>query len=202
MDALQFFLREHALVHLPEVADGEGGMSLEVFAVRGLSDEQLRIRPHGFNSIAWLLWHITRIEDVTVNVVLAGRPQVLFEGGFYPRLNVAERDVGTGMTADEVGEFSDAVDLSGLRQYRTAAGRRTREIVAGLAPEVLDGVVDPVRVDQAASLGAFRPNATRLVDLWKGKSRAWLLYWPVVGHSHFHLGHARWVRKLVHRSER
>lgn len=201
MDALQFFLREHALVHSSAVADGEGGMSLEEFAVRGLADEQLRARPHGFNSIAWLLWHITRIEDVAVNVAVAGRPQVLLEGGFHPRLNVAQRDVGTGMTPDEVGEFSAAVDLTGLREYRAAAGRRTREVARDLAPEALDRVVDPLRVDQAASQGAFGPNATRLPDLWKGKSGAWFLHWAVVGHSNFHLGHARWVRKLVLRGE-
>ena len=38
------------------------GVVLE--AVRGLSEEQLALRPDGRgNSIAWLVWHLTRIQD-------------------------------------------------------------------------------------------------------------------------------------------
>jgi Protein of unknown function (DUF664) len=38
-----------------------------------LSDAQLRLRPHGLNSIAWLVWHMARCED-TLSLVLVGRP--------------------------------------------------------------------------------------------------------------------------------
>ena len=45
-----------------------------------LSDEQIRARPHGLNSIAWLLWHGARVEGVAVNRFVADRPQVLLAG--------------------------------------------------------------------------------------------------------------------------
>ena len=38
----------------------------------------MRVRPReDLNSIAWILWHIARAEDIILNPVLAGRSQVL-----------------------------------------------------------------------------------------------------------------------------
>ena len=45
-------------------------------SVDGLSPEQLAIRPNGKgNSIAWLVWHLTRIQDDHVAEV-AGTKQI------------------------------------------------------------------------------------------------------------------------------
>jgi hypothetical protein len=44
----------------------------------GLTDDQMRLRPaKGLNSLAWLLWHMARTEDVVVNVVIGRESQVL-----------------------------------------------------------------------------------------------------------------------------
>ncbi|MBE3039501.1 MAG: DinB family protein [Chloroflexi bacterium] len=41
----------------------------------GLNDEQVKTVPRpGLNSIAWLLWHITRIEDMTINFLVLEQP--------------------------------------------------------------------------------------------------------------------------------
>ena len=50
MDAAQFFLLRYEPLH--------GMMSARV--LDGLTDAQLRARPNGQNSIAWLLWHVAR----------------------------------------------------------------------------------------------------------------------------------------------
>jgi hypothetical protein len=74
VDALQFFwLRRDGL---PTAGD----------EVLGASDSQLRARPFGLHSIAWLLWHISRCEDIGVNRILVDRKQVLDEGGWIDRL--------------------------------------------------------------------------------------------------------------------
>ena len=55
MDAIDFFLLRYHQVHGQLVDD----------LVRGLTEAQVRGRPHpGVNTIAWLLWHAARIEDV------------------------------------------------------------------------------------------------------------------------------------------
>jgi hypothetical protein len=95
MDAIEVFVLHHE--RLP--------MQVERDFLQGLSDEQMRLRPHGFNSIAWLVWHIARYEDI-LNLLLVGRPQVLDEEDWLSRLNLSMRDVGTGMGDDEVSDLS------------------------------------------------------------------------------------------------
>src|SRR5438128_539079 len=131
MDAMQLFLRQHSIVHSSEVAEG-GEWSIVDSILDGLTDEQMRMRPgKGTNSIAWLLWHMARTEDVAMNKLVARRPQVLDEEGWLERLNI-RRDIGTSMNDDEVADFSRHVNVEAIRAYRNAVGRRTRDIVQSL----------------------------------------------------------------------
>ena len=58
-------------------AVGGNKMSAAERALGGASDEQMRVRPReDLNSIAWILWHVARAEDIFVNPVLADRSQV------------------------------------------------------------------------------------------------------------------------------
>ena len=57
-------------------------------AVRGLSEEQLALRPDGQgNSIAWLVWHLTRIQDDHVAGV-AGTGQAWTAEGWADRFGL------------------------------------------------------------------------------------------------------------------
>ncbi len=53
-----------------------------------------RIPPKSEHSIAWIFWHITRIEDTTMNLLVAGTPQVFTTGQWKERLNVTIQDFG------------------------------------------------------------------------------------------------------------
>src|SRR5262245_18157029 len=129
MDLLTFFLSQHAGVHAKDVS-GRFFPFQRVF--QELSDEQMRVRPgKGLNSCVWLLWHMARTEDVAVNVVVAGRDQVLDEA-WMGRMNVAWRIIGTGMTDDEVADVTGRADVAAVRAYRTGVGLRTREVVQSL----------------------------------------------------------------------
>jgi hypothetical protein len=120
----------------------------------------MTLRPQpGVNSLAWLLWHMTRAEDVGLNVIIAQRPQVLDEGDWLSRMNILRRDVGTGMTALEVDAFNKRISVEALLAYRVAVGRRTREIIQALPLEVLDEVIDRGLVQRARDAPAFGPNA-------------------------------------------
>src|SRR2546425_10047833 len=65
MDWLGFFLLRYGDLHGRLVED----------LLAGLSEDQVRRRPDPrVNTIAWLLWHAARIEDVGVNGLVADRP--------------------------------------------------------------------------------------------------------------------------------
>jgi hypothetical protein len=142
MQALQFFLDQHALVHQ---AFTRG------LVLAGVTDNQLRVRPgETQNSIAWLLWHATRWEDVVMSTWVGGLPQVLDEGDWLKRLNAPSRVVGTAMTSAECADLTRRLDLDALRSYWSAVEARTREIAQGLEPEQFNDVIDEGRLRRGA----------------------------------------------------
>jgi hypothetical protein len=197
MDARELFLRDHARVHSAAVFP-HGRPLLEDFVCTGLTDDQLRSAPAGHSSIAWLLWHLARNEDVAVNTVLRGVPEVLDRDGWPGRLGVDLQAQGTGMTDQEVQGFSTRVDVAALRAYRAAVGRETRTWVEALDFATLDAPLDvPGRL--AAAPRTFGPRATRLASVWAQQSRDWFLTWLAVGHSYFHLGEAEHIARTLGR---
>ncbi len=199
MNGVDLFLREHAIVHSADLVAGES-RSMEDTVLRDMDETQIRARPQGLNSLAWLFWHIARYEDVAVNPIVAARPQVFDEDGWAARLGIERRDMGTGMNAEEVALLSESIDIAAMRAYRVAVGRRTREVAAALPEagwERIAGAEDIARASAQDAFGPY-PEATWVErKLWPGKSCAWFLYWLGVGHPLMHIGQGRWVRKLI-----
>jgi hypothetical protein len=185
---VQFFLLRYESLH------GRNDDEL----LGGLADDQVRQRPlPGVNSIAWLLWHMTRCEDIGVNRLVADRPQVLLDGDWPARLKVSLTDIGTGMADDEVTNFSARVDLDGLRAYRAAVGRRTLEVVHRLRPEDLDQVLDPAHARRVVEEGALGANAGWVEDKWRGVTKGWCLAQLGLTHNFTHFGEAFRMRRLL-----
>lgn len=196
MDFRDLFLAQHARAHAPEV--GQPDFSVQDYLLRDLTEEHLRARPlPGFNSLVWLFWHMTRGEDVGMNLVIAGNPQVLDEGDWIERLGVSFRDVATGMTDQEVDAFSQQVDIEALLGYRTAVGKRTQAIVRELRSEVLEEKIDQGLIQRVQEAGAFGPNTEWVPKRWLGKSKSFTLMYTVLGHTYIHIGQCEDIRSLL-----
>jgi hypothetical protein len=79
--ALDLFLNLHARLHSRKMVQAEP-WSLEDEILDDMAEERVRRIPPGeCHSVAWLIWHIARCEDVTMNLLVAGTPQVLNGGG-------------------------------------------------------------------------------------------------------------------------
>ena len=196
MEFRHVLLDHHARAHAPEVGAIE--LSLQHTVLRGVPEAQMRLRPHpGFNSLAWLFWHMTRSEDIGVNSIIAERTQVLDHDGWLGRLGVARRDLGSGMTDDEVDRFNARIDVAALLAYRGAVGRQTHQIIRVLPPDVLDQVIDRDLLQRARDDGAFGARAAWVPQRWLGKPKAFTLTWTVLTHTLIHLGEGLVVRRLL-----
>jgi hypothetical protein len=192
MDISELFLDQHAAMHSPAVGGNKMSQAERAFA--GLTDEQMRVRPReDLNSLAWLMWHIARAEDIIVNQALAGRPQV-FDAAWMKRLGVSRPDFGIGMTSPEVSELSQQIDVGALREYRDAVGRRTREVVGGFTAQDWDGAVAPEGVERAAADGGFGARTDALKKAFPGRPRSAVLSGIALFHSAGHMGEAATVR--------
>ena len=198
MDVIRFFDAAHSALHAGDVYDGRTP-NIDRW-LGGLSEDQLRVRPAGLNSIIWLLWHMARTDDAAVNLVVAGRPQVL-DDDWVRRLTPGRRDIGTGMTSDEVTEFSARADCAAVVAYRTAVGRRTREVVRALSPEAWDEMVAVDDVMRANTAGAFRTDLTQAITAgkvgWLGHARGDRLSQTAIRHSAIHVGEAVTIRSMA-----
>lgn len=192
------FLTQHAHIH---AATTPGSPSVEDRVVAGLTDAQLRRCLDGHNSIVWLLWHIARVEDFIINTCIRGVPQVLDRGGWQGRLGVSRRDIGTGMTAEEVARFSAQADVAAVRAYRAAVAQETR---TGLTAKDFDDLDQPVvgAGERAAASGDLGPGAEYVAENAKIRPRWFLLCFEGIGHSYEHLSDAEHVARLLGRPGR
>lgn len=111
-------------------------------AVNGLSPEELAFRlDAGSNSIAWLVWHLTRIQDDHV-AELAGREQIWKERGWVERFDLPldPADTGYGHGPDESAEV--VADGSLLLGYFEDVHESTMRYVGSLVASDLARVVD------------------------------------------------------------
>jgi len=109
--------------------------------VRGLTAGQLaeRIAPDA-NSIAWLIWHLTRVQDDHVADAF-GVPQVWGEYGKRFELPLEPDDTGYGHTPEQVAQVTVASpDL--LTGYHDAVHEQTIRLVSGITDADLNRVVD------------------------------------------------------------
>ncbi len=193
--AVALFMRQHAMLHA-EAMTGLGLPSLADAVYGDLAEAQFRaIPPQGEHSIAWLVWHMARIEDVTMNGLVAGSAQLLHDGGWLAQLRLMVEDTGNALDLAAIAALSQAVDVAALRAYRTAVGRRTRQIVAALQPGDLARKVDPARIEQIRASGAVGAGAEGLLDYWSRRTMAGLLLMPPTRHNLVHLNEAWQVRQ-------
>jgi hypothetical protein len=150
-------------------------------AVDGLSAEDLAWRPDPeANSIAWLVWHLTRIQDDHVAEV-AGHAQVYTTDGWAARFGLPFDDSEIGYGQDSSAVAAVRVDSGELLTgYYDAVHQQTTAYVRTIADADLDRVVDR-RWDPPVTLGV------RLVS--------------VISDDLQHAGQAGYLRGLIlHRS--
>ncbi|GAA4284958.1 DUF664 domain-containing protein [Brevibacterium daeguense] len=107
----------------------------------GIDEETLHARlTETSNSIAWLVWHLAREQDVQI-APLAGREQVWTARGWHEQFGKPADDFGFGDTPEDVAAFR----VSGpevLLGYLHEVAEFVQDCVAGLTPEDLAEVID------------------------------------------------------------
>lgn len=158
--------------------DGLGRVADNVHAVLdGATSELLNKAPApGANTIAWLVWHLTRVQDSHVADV-AGADEVWVTGGWVDRFGLpfSPGEIGYGQSTDEAARV--IVDDAGLlREYYDATHAGSVDYIGALTDSDLDRIVDR-NWDPPVTLGV------RLIS--------------VIDDDTQHIGQAAYVRGLL-----
>jgi len=147
-------------------------------AANGLTEEELtfRVDPEA-NSIAWLVWHLTRIQDDHVSG-LSGSPQVWTDRHWFERFDLPFDVSDTGYGHDPDAVAAVRVDAASLLAYFEDVHTATTAYLGTLTETDLDRVVD-TGWDPPVTVGV------RLVS--------------VIADDLQHVGQAAFIRGIVHR---
>lgn len=134
--------------------DGYGRIQEEVHAaLDGLGPDELHHRPaRAANSVAWLVWHLSRVQDDHVADAF-DLDQVWLSQGWEKRfgLDLPRHDTGYGHTPAKVAKVRvESADL--LTGYYDAVHEQTLGALRSLAAKDLERVVDE-RWDPPVTLG-------------------------------------------------
>jgi hypothetical protein len=122
-------------------------------AVDGLAPDRLTEPPSpGANTIAWLVWHLARVQDHHVSELL-DTEQLWVTGDWAARFGLEPdpRNTGYGHTPEQVLSVRPS-DPAVLIDYLAATDARCRELLDRLQPGDLDKVVDR-RWDPPVTMG-------------------------------------------------
>ncbi len=187
----------HSMVHL-SIMSGIDKKTFEDELWEGLDENTFRTSQNQKGrTIAYGIWHCTRIEDITMNLLVAGDKQIFNRENWQEKINSNITDTGNAMTEDDIMEFSKNINMEELKNYRIEVGRRTRDIVENLSTEDMKRNFDKHRLqrilDERAVLDVKASNW--LIDFWGRKNVAGIILMPMTRHQVIHINESLSAKK-------
>ena len=109
-------------------------------ALEGLTPAELAWRPDAeSNSIAFIVWHVARVEDRWIQVFAQGMPDVWTKDGWHEKLGLSEDEAFLGVSVEQLGRFP-AILKENLDGYRHAVQNETQAYLKNLDADGLDFV--------------------------------------------------------------
>ena len=189
--AIPLFLTQHGILHSAKTAP-EAPWSYEDRLLDTLTDAQYRIVPNGQeHSLIWILWHLSRIEDITMNLLVSGQDQLFIQESWQAKIKTPIQHTGNGTGLETVDALNATVDIGALREYRHAVGRATRKVVKQLTTADFTRKPTPISLQRIKNEGAVLEAGYGVIDYWGRQTVAGLLLMPPTRHTIIHLNEAR-----------
>jgi hypothetical protein len=199
-NTLDLFLSQHALLYSSKMNNSDL-VTIEDVLIKDIKEDTLRKypvkAPGTINSIVWHIWHITRIEDMTMNILVAATDQVFNAGNWFKHLHVDYMHSGNGMSEAEIADLSSNIDISSLLSYRLVVGRKTREIICSLQHGEFMRKVEPKNIKTLEDQCAVKKEASWLIDYWGNKSIAGIVLMPATRHNFLHLNKSIRIKQKI-----
>lgn len=122
-------------------------------AVKGLTPDDLKWQPRPeSNSIGWLVWHLTRVQDDHI-ASLMGEEQLWMKDGWHTKFNrpADSKDRGFGHTPEQVAALQ--TDAETLLAYHRAVAVRSKNFFSTLSDSDLDRELDEPRYQPLPTVG-------------------------------------------------
>lgn len=106
-------------------------------ANENLSDEQVHFVPEGqSHSIAWIMWHDARIEDLFINQLFQGKKPEWETGGWAEKTGLPEKGFGTGQSTEDAATIR-IKDMKAWEDYRETVYKQADDFLASITDDDL-----------------------------------------------------------------
>ena len=161
------------------------------------------INSDGYHSktIAYSIWHISRIEDIVAHTLIAGDDQVFFSGNYQQRIHSPIITTGNELVKEQIADFSKQLDLDELYAYIAEVKAGTEKILEDLPYSMLKQKPSEERKEILKSLKTVSTDkaAYWLIDYWCGKDIRGLIQMPFSRHWIMHIEAALRIRDKIRR---
>jgi predicted O-linked N-acetylglucosamine transferase (SPINDLY family) len=183
----QNLLEIHALLHEKSIIK-QNEKTYYDYLWENLNESTCKIISKKETSVAWNICHITRIEDLTSNILMAGKDQI-FDDHVQKELGITIKDTGNAMTVSEIEIFNKQINLQALKAYRKAVGKSAQKILAKLQFSDLKRKVEKADIEKIRSVGGVTNDekSSWLLNFWGRKNMLGLITMPVTKHQIVHL---------------
>jgi hypothetical protein len=148
----------------------------------------------GGSSVAWLLLHLARHQDLAVQTAIRNQPPLFLAE--RDAMGLGSMPTWAGLTETENPAVSSAPSPDALINYVVGVFEGTKRWMSRLSAMAMESVPDtPRRLEKHALLP--RDEVPWLYANWTGKSVNWFVQGPVLGHGHGHVGEAVSVRNRM-----
>ena len=148
-------------------------------------------------TIAYYVYHLIRIEDITSNTLIAGKEELFFSEKFDRLLNSPIITTGNELVRDDLIAFSKALDITQLKNYISTVYANTNAIIQNMSFEDSKTKVSAERKAEVIKLNTVSAGQMWLVDYWCNKTFAGLMLMPLSRHQMWHLdGCLRIINKI------
>lgn len=137
-------------------------------------------------NIIWNLWHIMRIEDLIVNILICEKESILNEK-LKNELNISITDTGNSITKEEIKKFAKNINIKKLKYYSNKIKKNTINLTKRLKAEDIKRKINKINLEKIINECGVTKDNLWLIDYWSKKDIAGLLLMPLSRHIIVHL---------------
>lgn len=137
-------------------------------------------------NIIWNLWHIMRIEDLIVNILICEKESILNEK-LKNELNISITDTGNSLTKEEIKKFAKNINIKKLKYYSDKISKNTINLIKRLKAEDIKRKINKINLEKIINGCGVTKDNLWLIDYWDKKDIAGLLLMPLSRHIIVHL---------------
>lgn len=177
----------HGWLHSKEVTKNDTDTYYDILW-ENLNETICKIISKKETSILWNIWHITRIEDMISNILIANKEEI-FNKEIQQELNIKIKDTGNAMDYNEINDFNNKINIKALLKYRKKVGKSTQKILSELKHSDLKIKVNKEQIEKIRKSGGVinKDKAIWLLDFWGNKNIMGLINMPITKHQIVHI---------------